>query len=273
MGNEARQEFYSLSDAQAQQTYVGGRRAQDWVGFLLPHLKPGMALLDCGCGVGSITLDLAERVAPGQVVGVDRDAGQLEIARANAAKRGLDNVSFEEGNVYALRFADESFDAVLAHTLLYHLSEPLRAIREFYRLVKPDGVAGISDDDWSTIVHAPENPLIRQGYELMTQVVEFNGGNPFYARNLRGLMLQAGFSQTEGFAVAAEHYGTLAETRRLARVIQGVFTSPDFIALVTTQGWASEARVREIVDYVLEWGERPDAFYAVMYCAAVGHKT
>ena len=81
-GSEHR-EFYSINDAEAQRMYVGVRRARDWVGFFLPHLKKGWSLLDCGCGVGSITLDLAEHVAPGPVIGLDMDEGQLEVpARA-----------------------------------------------------------------------------------------------------------------------------------------------------------------------------------------------
>src|SRR5690349_24911313 len=115
------QEFYSLNNAEAQRTYVGVRRAKDWVPFLLPHLESGFDVLDCGCGVGSITLDLAELVDPGKVIGVDMDNGQLDIARANAQQRGLTNVTFEQGNVYELRFDSGTFDAVLAHTLLYHL--------------------------------------------------------------------------------------------------------------------------------------------------------
>src|SRR6516164_9500258 len=81
--------FYSIADHQAQVEYTRVRRAARWVPFLLPHVRSGMRLLDCGCGVGSITLDLAEIVAPGETVGVDVDAGQLELARAAAAARGL----------------------------------------------------------------------------------------------------------------------------------------------------------------------------------------
>jgi len=88
-------EFYSISDETAQREYVQVRRASKWVGFFLPHLKPGMSVLDCGWGVGTITLDLAEIVAPGQVVGIDRDESQLALARTLAEQRGITNVQFE----------------------------------------------------------------------------------------------------------------------------------------------------------------------------------
>ena len=83
-------EFYTLNNAEAQQTYVSVRRAKDWVGFFLPYLKQGFSVLDCGCGVGSITLDIAELVAPGQVIGVDMDEKQLQIVRAECRSTRID---------------------------------------------------------------------------------------------------------------------------------------------------------------------------------------
>ncbi len=268
--SDSPQEFYSLNNTEAQQTYVGVRRAKDWVPFLLPHLKPGMSLLDCGCGVGSITLDLAELVAPGNVIGVDMDNVQLEVARANAQKRGLTNVTFEQGNVYELRFASGMFDAVLAHTLLYHLSDPLRALKELRRVLKPNGLAAISDDDFDTLTLSPEHPNVQRITDIWKKVVLFNGGNPFYSRHLRGLMLEAGFAHTEGFAVAAEHYGRLEETRRMASVMQRQMSDPMLLNLAVSQGWTTKEELEQLVKWIVEWGERPDAFMALMYCAALG---
>lgn len=270
MEDTERREFYSLNNAEAQQTYVGVRRANDWVGFFLPHLKRGFSVLDCGCGVGSITLDIAELVTPSNVIGVDMDEGQLEIARASAKERGLPNVTFEQGNVYELRFDPGIFDAVLAHTLLYHLSDPLRALKELRRVLKPGGIVAISDDDMNTITFSPDHPIPQKLVDIMKRVILFNGGSPFYSRNLRSLLLQAGFVRTEGFAIAAEHYGRLEETRRMAYVMSQQLGDPMLRELVISQGWATQAELDEIVQWLHEWGERPDAFLAIMYCAALG---
>ena len=270
MSDSPQKEFYSLNNTEAQRTYVGVRRAKDWVGFFLPHLKSGDSLLDCGCGVGSITLDLAELVAPGKVIGVDMDEGQLEIARASAKERGLTNVTFEQGNIYQLRFESGRFDAVLAHTLLYHLSDPLSALKALRKMLKPGGIAAVSDDDFDTLTFSPDHPFAKRITDIWRNVVLFNGGNPFYSRNLRGLMLEAGFTRTEGFAVAAEHYGRLEETRRMARVMHHQFHDPALENLVVSQGWATKDEIVEILAWLAEWGERPDAFMAIMYCAALG---
>ncbi len=92
-------EVYSLADPEMQESYVGTRTATEWVPYFLPHLRPGMSLLDCGCGVGSITLDLAGRVAPGQVIGIDLDEKQLAMARTEAERRGLSNIRFETASI------------------------------------------------------------------------------------------------------------------------------------------------------------------------------
>lgn len=265
-------EFYSISDQEAQRVYVGVRRAAQWVGFLLPYLKRGFSVLDCGCGVGSITLDLAELVAPGQVIGIDIDESQLEVARAAAQKRGLTNISFEQGDAYMLRFADNTFDALLAHTLLYHLSDPRRAMREFHRLLKPGGVAGIADDDLATLAFSPDLPFWHRVVELWTLLMRFNEGSPFYSRHLRGFLLEAGFEKTAGYAVAADYYGTLDETRRWASVLSGVFRSTDFSNLMIRQNWSTQAELNDLVTQLQKWGERPDAFFSMQYCAAVGWK-
>jgi SAM-dependent methyltransferase len=270
MASDQPQEFYSLSDHEARRAYVGVRRAEKWVGFFLPHLRPGMSLLDCGCGVGSITLDLAERVAPGRVIGIDMDERQLVIAREGARERGLMNVTFQQGSVYALGFADAPFDAVLAHTLLFHMSEPLRALKEIRRVLKPGGVAAISDDEWHTMVYSPEHPLMAKIIQLWLRVIQFNGGDPFYSRHLRGLMLEAGFARSEGHAVAADYCGNLEETRRMAGIQTRLFHDPDLAGLIQAQGWASQAEIDELVAFMQDWAERPDAFLAIMYCAAVG---
>jgi ubiquinone/menaquinone biosynthesis C-methylase UbiE len=88
-----------------------------------------MRLLDCGCGIGAITVDLAQQLAPGEVVGIDIAPVQVERSRALAREKGVANARFEVGNVYELSFPDAAFDAAFAHRVLEHLSDPLRALR------------------------------------------------------------------------------------------------------------------------------------------------
>src|ERR1019366_5404766 len=98
------------------------RTAANSAAYLLPHLAPGLDLLDVGCGPGTITCDLAREVAPGRVVGVDAAADVLDQARATAADDNL-TVAFEVADLFALPFADDSFDVVHAHQVLQHVAE------------------------------------------------------------------------------------------------------------------------------------------------------
>src|SRR5712692_1692768 len=85
------------------------RTAENSAAYLLAELSAGQDLLDVGCGPGTITCDLAERVSPGRTVGIDAAEGVLAEARATAAERGT-AIEFEQGDTYDLRFPDASFD-------------------------------------------------------------------------------------------------------------------------------------------------------------------
>ena len=121
------------------------RTAENSAGYLLPFLEPGMRLLDVGCGPGTVTLDLAARVAPGETVAVDRDAGVLTEARSLLDSREISGVEFRTGDVYALAFEDESFDVVHAHQLLRHLTDPVAALAEMRRVLRAGGVLAVRD--------------------------------------------------------------------------------------------------------------------------------
>lgn len=90
--------------------WMARRTAEGELSFLLPHLRPGLSLIDCGCGPGSITTDLARRVVPGGAVGLDIEPRQVESAARLAAAEGVTNVSFQVG-FYELPFADRSSTA------------------------------------------------------------------------------------------------------------------------------------------------------------------
>lgn len=90
-----------------------------------------MTLLDVGCGPGTITVELAARLrGPGGDGRVTAPTGAaLDLARAEAAGRGQDNVGFAVADVHAPGFADDPFDVVHAHQVLQHVGDPVRALR------------------------------------------------------------------------------------------------------------------------------------------------
>src|SRR5512146_972479 len=97
--------------------FLSSRTATREAAFFLPFLKPGMRLIDCGCGMGALTTSLAEHLAPGEVIGIDREETQIQAARAWAAEKGVSNVRFEVGSIYEIPYPDATFDAAFAYTV------------------------------------------------------------------------------------------------------------------------------------------------------------
>src|SRR5436190_21348050 len=102
------------------------RTVDNSAAYLAPHLTSGASVLDVGCGPGTITADIARRVAPGRVVGIDASADVIGQARRDAG--GGPNVEFSVGDIYALEIDDHTFDIVHAHQVLQHLPDSVSAL-------------------------------------------------------------------------------------------------------------------------------------------------
>jgi SAM-dependent methyltransferase len=234
---------------------------------LVPHLRSGIRLLDVGCGPGSITLDFAKVVAPGEVVGVDSAPVQVERARALAAEMGVRNARFEEGDAYALPFPAESFDVVNANALLQHLSDPVRALREFRRVLRPGGLAAVADPDWSTWIVEPVTPTLDLLRTLRLQVYAQNGGDGGYARHQRGMLVDAGFAHAECYPTVRA-FGTLDATREHARIFLDQLRS--FEPTILAAGLADAPTVAAVAQALHDWGERLDAVAAFVVFRSIG---
>lgn len=108
----------------------------------------GARVLEVGCGTGAVSRRIAELWDGSEVVGLDPSPVFLERARELA--RHLSRVSFCEGDGRALEFGDESFDLVVFHTTLCHVPEPHKALREAYRVLRPNGWLAAFDGDYAT---------------------------------------------------------------------------------------------------------------------------
>src|SRR3984893_9137583 len=168
-----------------------------WPRFLAPHLRGGMRLIDCGCGPGSITVDLAQAVAPGRAIGLDLREDALIHGRTLARERGIASVAFHAASVYRLPYADGSFDAAFACAVLQHLAAPLAALKEIRRVLKPGGVIGIVDGSSTITFRYPTNPLLGAWDNLRKLEREYTTGRPPDVLELRGLLREAGFVRTE----------------------------------------------------------------------------
>ena len=270
-GASEMKERYTLGYSSQTVQRLQQRTAAKEAGFLLPHLSPGMRLLDCGCGPGSITVGLAEAVAPGQAVGVDIEPNEYRSAWSQAAKATGINLHFGCADVYSLPFAENTFDAAFLHNVLSHLQRPLEVLRGIYRLLSPGGVIGISHPDFSGSLISPSDPLLERDHELYWRLVEHNGGNPAIGKHQRGLLHDAGFVRIEAvakYSTVGTQDGVRMRAEHGGRLFGGSAIGQQMIDL----GWTDRSELEQIIAAWRKWSEHPSAFMANATVTAVGWK-
>jgi ubiquinone/menaquinone biosynthesis C-methylase UbiE len=264
----SQKEVYTLQGTANQQA-MGARSAEKQAAFFLPYLQPGMQLLDCGCGPGSITIGLAARVAPAQAIGIDIEAAQVEGAIALAAKQGVTNVRFETGSVYELPFADASMDAVFSNALFEHLREPMIALQEMYRVLKPGGIVGIRAADADGNLIHPWGPLFRKWREWTEQLKVEQGHNIRIGKQLRGLVRAAGFVRIEATA-SYDSVGTPEAIHKMANSFADTMLKSWYSEQVLARCWADRVDLEAMATEMRQLADNHDAFLAQTRCEAIG---
>jgi ubiquinone/menaquinone biosynthesis C-methylase UbiE len=162
--------------------------------YLKPRLSAGARVLDVGCGPGTITADLAARVAPGRVAALDVSRHALAEAEATVAGRGLSNVDFVLGDVHELDFPDGVFDVVHAHQVLQHVADPVRALAQMRRVCRTGGTVAARDIDCAAMTWYPLRPELSEWLAAYEKVARANGGEPDAGRRLLSWAHAAGFT-------------------------------------------------------------------------------
>lgn len=203
---------------------------------LLPYLKPGLTVLDVGCGTGAITRSIAEKIGPsGRVLGIDPNENLIEQARQNAD--GVPGLDFQQGDVYAWTMTDR-FDLVTCARTLQWLTQPETALRRMNEWVKPGGYLSILDYNHEKIAWTPEPPAaMRLFYDAFLQWRQDAGFDNAIADHLPELLERIGFadirvdSQLETthrndpiFLIAARLWAEVAELRGPQLVQAGYIT-------------------------------------------------
>ena len=152
-------------------------------------LRPGLNVLDVGCGTGDFLRLLAPIVSPGKAVGVDLSETMIAEARQRSVEN-VDNLSFRVGSVLELPFLAASFDRVLATQLLLHVPDPWKALVEIRRVLAPSGLISIAEIDWGTlVVQSSDNELGRRFSDLACRELR----NGLIIRELPGQLRALGF--------------------------------------------------------------------------------
>lgn len=227
------------------------RTAENSAGYLLARLTASDRLLDVGAGPGTISNDLAGRVA--HVTATEVDAATCEITRGGITRP---NVEVVEADVHRLPFADDSFDVVHAHQVLQHVADPVLALTEMARVCRPGGWVAARDADYAGFIWAPLDPVLDQWNAVYHEVARRNGGEPDAGRHLLGWAQRAGLEQiaatssTWCFATPAdrEWWGGMWADRVVAST---------FAATALRLGLASRADLQAMADAWRRWACAP----------------
>ncbi|MEM9132729.1 MAG: methyltransferase domain-containing protein [Actinomycetota bacterium] len=239
------------------------RTALNSAAYLLPHLRPGQRLLDVGCGPGTITADLAALVAPGDVVAIDRESDVLAEAAAACERAGVDNVTVETGDVYALAYPDDTFDVVHAHQVLQHLSDPVAALAEMKRVCRPGGIVAVRDADYAAMTWYPEEPLLDRWQEVYHAVARGNQAEPDAGRRLLAWANAAGLADIEASA-SSWCYADDASRRWWGGLWAERLQSSALAEQAIAGGHATPDELAEIAVGFARWQASPDAWFSVL---------
>ncbi|HEV7886214.1 MAG TPA: methyltransferase domain-containing protein [Acidimicrobiales bacterium] len=235
------------------------RTAENSAAYLLPHLRPGLDLLDVGCGPGTITADLAARTAPGRTVGVDAAADVIALAAQSHP-----GVEFRTGDIYHLDLPDHGFDVVHAHQVLQHLPDPVRALQAMRRLAKPDGLVAARDSDYASFTWHPADERLDRWLALYDVVARPNEGEPDAGRHLLQWALEAGFEEVVPSA-SVWCFATPEDRAWWGGLWADRITSSAIAAHAVDRGLATPAELQEIAAGWRAWSDKADGWFAVLH--------
>lgn len=245
------------------------RTAFNSAAYLLPTLEslkktvPGVRLLDVGAGAGSVSATFAQVLGPkGQVVSTDLAPSVLPQAEAFAQSIGVTNISFQTADVHELPFPDASFHVVHCHQLLGHIKNPVNAIREMLRVLKPQGALALREGDKETEAVWPPLPGLLKYLQFDADIMKVQGGSLTAGRQLLSWALEAG-AKRSNITVTYGTWLTLEEAKNTyVRSISKVLTGPAR-QRVLEYGLA-ENEIDDICRDTMAWLDREDSSWAML---------
>ncbi len=242
----------------------GVRTAADSAAYLRPHLRAGASVLDVGCGPGTITLDLAEAVGPGRVVGIEPVERPLVEARRNAAARGDARTTFMRADVHELPWETGTFDVTHAHQVLQHLSDPVAALREMARVTRPGGIVALRDVDYASMVWHPASAGMTLWLDLYRRLARANHAEPDAGRHLIAWAHAAGIRNLRPTA-SLWTYATPEQTAWWGGVWARRSLESRFATQALARGLATRGDLERISGDWLGWSRHPDAWFAMTH--------
>ena len=237
------------------------RTAENSAAYLLPHLRPGVSVLDVGSGPGTITADFATIVAPGRVVGTDASA---DVVAQAAVDHAAPNLAFEVGDAYALPYDDGAFDVVHAHQVLQHVDRPVDMLRELGRVAGADGLVAARDVDYEGVIWYPLIPALDEWLALYLATHRSVAGEPAAGRRLKAWAREAGLADIRATATTWL-FEDEADRAWWGGMWADRVLKSDMAAQALRTGAASEDDLRRLSAGWRTWAADPDGWLSLLH--------
>ena len=267
-GETTREAEYTMGYNEEFQQLLYRRSAATHAAHLLPHLKPGMRVLDLGCGPGTISVGLADAVSPGEVRGVDLEESEVAKARAAAEAGGHANATFDVGDATDLPFGDGEFDVVHCHAVLMHIPDTAAALAEVRRVLKPGGLFAARELILDSCFLEPVEPEVHEAWTIFGKLLEANGGHPQMGRELKRVLLDAGFTGIQPSGTFGT-FGTDEDVAFFHGFVVDWFFQPHIIAAAIHLGISTQEQFDFLREAVDEWGAVEGAVGALAFGEAI----
>ena len=245
--------------------------AQTNAAYLLPYLRPGLRVLDFGCGPGTISVGLAKAIAPGELHGVDMEQSQVDMARAVATFRSQPNAVFHVGDVTNLDFEDGFFDIAHCHNVLMHVPDTAAVLAEVKRVLKPGGIIGCREMICASSFTHPDFGVIRKAWDMFEDLLAADDGHPQMGKDLKRHVLAAGFEHpltTATFDV----YSAPVDVAFIYEFANKWFLSPEIVEAAIEYGASTQELCDAIRNAYDRWKDHPGAFASLAFGEVVANK-
>lgn len=245
--------------------------AEASAGYLLPSLRPGMRVLDFGCGPGTISIGLAKAVEPGELHGVDMEESQIELARRVVEQGGQANASFHVGDVTALEFEDSSFDVAHCHNVLMHIPDTLAALTEVKRVLKRGGIIACREMNSGSSFTHPDFGVIRKAWDMFEDLLAADEAHPQMGKDLKGFLVDAGFENLR-MSASFDIYSTPKDIDFIYKIATQWFLSPEITEAAIKYGASTQALCDEVAEAYARWRDDPGAMVGIAFGQAIANK-
>jgi len=205
----------------------------------------GSRVLEAGCGVGAQTITLAHNSPEAHITSIDISEASLAEARQKIAAAGFSNVTFQQGDIFNLTFALESFEHIFVCFVLEHLGNPEQALTALQTVLKPGGTMTVIEGDHGSTYFHPDSAAAHRAIQCQVELQKRAGGNANIGRMLYPLLTAVHLQQVqvsprmvyvdsskpqlvEGFT--KNTFTAMIEGVRDAAIAAGLMDAPDFDA-------------------------------------------